>query len=148
MSNAVPLRKKNISSLLLVSFLPDADFRDFVHSYERVTEHVTHDRPIPDAEVVELVQEGRKKWMIDFSSEIDLAQDYHDSLTAFLTLREPFLYSVIAIDKRFSFALSAIINVAFDLAVFELKIPRIPRRLVEADNFEFDYLVWHPRSEP
>ena len=147
MSNAVQLRKKNISSLLLVSFLPDADFRDFVHSYEHVAENVTYDRPIPDAEVVELPQERRKKWMIDFYSEIDLTQDYHDSLTAFLTLRESFLYRVIAMDKRFTFALSAMINVTVDLAVFELKMPRIPRRLAEADNFEFDYLVWHPRPE-
>jgi hypothetical protein len=50
------------------------------------------------------------------------------------------------LEKHQPFRLSALVHVDPNLAVFELRIPRIPSELNRLQSFSFNYWVWHSRD--
>jgi hypothetical protein len=101
---------------------------------------------VPPIEIVEADQ-LHNKVLFDFSEDIDRAVNYHEFLSSFMNSRDQFIHDVLLLDASSHFDLSALIHIDGDLAVFELKVPRIPPKISVANNFVFSYVVWHLSHE-
>jgi hypothetical protein len=142
MNTIVQLRRKSVTSLLLTSFVPQEDYNNFLSHYDRLSKN-EYPHSIPDIQVIETNQH-EVKCVLDFSHEIDSALEYYEFLSQFMISHQCFIHDLLSSNNELRFDLSAAIVVQQDLAVFELKVPRIPEHLNTSKNFEFDYCVWHP----
>jgi hypothetical protein len=142
MSAVIQLRRKSITSLLLTSFVPQRDYDTLLAHYNRLSSN-GYSHSIPDIEAIETNQ-IEVKCVLDFSPEIDSISEYDEFLSQFLISRGRFIHDLVSSNDELRFDLSAMLVVHEELAVFELKMPRMPESLNAAKNFQFCYTVWHP----
>jgi hypothetical protein len=138
--------QKAVTSLLLYSIISKKDCDLYLVRCEKLIRSQQYGHGVPPL-VRQLIGESDVKCSFDFTSQLRDDLSYHAALSEFLKTHDQFICNLLSLDSSLPLYLSALLNVDQNLAVFEVKIPRIPDAINSFHTFEFDYSVWHPREE-
>lgn len=140
-----PDQKKVVTSLLLYSVMSRQTYHSFKSRCDDIICSGRYSHEIPPR-VETAAKYDNVKCSFDFSDQLSLGLIYYDAISEFLETHEQFICDVLSVDARIPVYLSALLTVDQNLAMFEVKSPKIPRAINAFCTFEFDYSVWHTLS--
>ena len=134
-------KDKEITSLLLYSFVPERECAAYLKSCLELVRGGRYSHDVPPLQSREI--EGQMKCIFDFSSHLSEAPTYDPALSNFVTGHEKFICDIVSLNSGRTVSLSALLTVDESLGMFGIKMPRLPASLCAFDTFEFEYTIWH-----
>lgn len=135
-------QRKNVTSLLLFSLINERLCTAYLVRSDKIIHAKSYDHEIP-SRVQKKVGDDNIKCSFDFTEQLRTDLVYHEAVTHFMETHNQFICDLLSADRHTPLYLSALLNVNSNLAVFEVRSPRIPDSINMFRTFQFDYSVWH-----